>query len=443
MEPVQISILVNTLIFGIACIGSGVLIWIIKLPGKGYKLLFLLYTIFWIPLMLLRENTATMQSGIGEMSILWIPLSAYGFVGIFVRPLANIISARVKSRKSFIYLALFIQIATYIPIIACPCSATNIIQSIGVGVGASCIATYQLLFDEQYSKSKTFLTISVLSIPPLLADFISSPITSMFRSNNTTDPNILKYLWLIGLAFVLISWVIAFFVKEDRNLVNLYDSKKLQIKTKSEITTYVLLVFLGFLIAFIKFANSSSLAVLHIQKLSDNTSGPYEGYLSLLFSFGQLIGGLLTGLVLIKYTNRLLTFGIGSIVWVLYHVLAMIITNPFDYLGVHILNGLAYGIVYNFILGFILMRQFKKRTFNPMDIYQSILSVGITVSTFFVSYLKGNLKDLDLDQYMKLMQIINGVIIGTVGLSFFTYLSVHLIERNIKMNNQQVSQKRV
>ena len=144
--------------------------------------------------MLLRENTATMQSGIGEMSILWIPLSAYGFVGIFVRPLANIISARVKSRKSFIYLALFIQIVTYIPIIACPCSATNIIQSIGVGVGASCIATYQLLFDEQYSKSKTFLTISVLSIPPLLADFISSPITSMFRSNNTTDPNTLKYL---------------------------------------------------------------------------------------------------------------------------------------------------------------------------------------------------------------------------------------------------------
>ena len=44
---------------------------------------------------------------------------------------------------------------------------------------------------------------------------------------------------------------------------------------------------------------------------------------------------------------------------------------------------------------------------------------------------------------MKLMQIINGVIIGTVGLSFFTYLSVYLIERNIKMNNQQVSQKRV
>ena len=443
MNIVQISLLVNLLIFGIACIGSSILIWKIKLPGKGYKLLFLLYTLFWIPLMLLRENTATMQTGLDNLKILWIPLSAYGFVGIFIRPLANIISARVKSRKSFIYFALFIQIVTYIPMIACPCSATNIIQSLGVGVGASCIATYQLLFDEQYSKSKTFLTISVLSIPPLLADFISSPITSLFRSSNTTDPNILKYLWLIGLAFVLISWVIAFFVKEDRNLVNLYDSKKLQIKTKSEISTYVLLVFLGFLIAFIKFANSSSLAVLHIQKLSNNNSGPYEGHLSLLFSIGQLIGGLLTGLVLIKYTNRLLTFGIGSIVWVLYHVLAMIIISPFGYLGVHILNGLAYGIIYNFILGFILMRQFKKRTFNPMDIYQSVLSIGITVSTFFVSYLKSNLKILDINQYMGLMQIINAVIIGAVGLSFFTYLSVYLIEKNIKPDINKFPKKRI
>lgn len=77
-----------------------------------------------------------------------------------------------------------------------------------------------------------------------------------------------------------------------------------------------------------------------------------------------------------------------------------------------------------------------------MDIYQSVLSIGITVSTFFVSYLKSNLKDLDIYQYMRLMQIINGVIIGAVALSFFTYLSVYLIEKNIKTNSPQVSQRK-
>ena len=77
-----------------------------------------------------------------------------------------------------------------------------------------------------------------------------------------------------------------------------------------------------------------------------------------------------------------------------------------------------------------------------MDIYQSVLSIGITVSTFFVSYLKSNLKDLDIYQYMRLMQIINGVIIGAVALSFFTYLSVYLIEKNITANSPQVSQRK-
>jgi hypothetical protein len=97
-----------------------------------------------------------------------------------------------------IYLALLVGLITYIPIIIYPCTTTNVIQSLGVGVGASMIGTYQLMFNEQYGKSKQFLTISLLSIPPLLADFISSAIQSTFSSiggdeiRNSTD--ILKYL---------------------------------------------------------------------------------------------------------------------------------------------------------------------------------------------------------------------------------------------------------
>jgi ABC-type transport system involved in multi-copper enzyme maturation permease subunit len=97
-----------------------------------------------------------------------------------------------------IYLALLIGFITYIPIIIFPCTATNVIQSLGVGVGASMIGTYQLMFNEQYGKSKQFLTVSLLSIPPLLADFIASAIQSTFSSinknDNYNDVNVLKYL---------------------------------------------------------------------------------------------------------------------------------------------------------------------------------------------------------------------------------------------------------
>jgi hypothetical protein len=96
-----------------------------------------------------------------------------------------------------IYLALGIGLVAYIPICCVQNVYTNIIQSLGVGIGASMIGTYQLMFNEQYGKSKQFLTVSLLSIPPLIADFISSAIQSTITSidkNFYANPNLLKYL---------------------------------------------------------------------------------------------------------------------------------------------------------------------------------------------------------------------------------------------------------
>jgi hypothetical protein len=86
------------------------------------------------------------------------------------------------NRKNIIYLALMISAITYIPFCCVQNLATNIIQSLGVGIGASMIGTYQLMFNEQYGKAKTFLTVSMLSIPPLIGDFISSSIQSVVTS---------------------------------------------------------------------------------------------------------------------------------------------------------------------------------------------------------------------------------------------------------------------
>lgn len=57
-----ISIGVNIGIFLIILIGSIILIQKIKLQNQGYKYLFILYTFFWIPIMLLRSYRGTMQT---------------------------------------------------------------------------------------------------------------------------------------------------------------------------------------------------------------------------------------------------------------------------------------------------------------------------------------------------------------------------------------------
>jgi hypothetical protein len=72
---------------------------------------------------------------------------------------------------------------------------------------------------------------------------------------------------------------------------------------------------LGCLISFIKFANSDSIAQLQLTVLAkyvnnisitsaDDPTKLYGGYLSLLFSFGQLVGGILVGLFLIKKIGK-------------------------------------------------------------------------------------------------------------------------------------------
>lgn len=436
----EVSLIVNVSIFLVIVIFSVLFLAKIKFVGKGYKLLFICYTLFWIPLMLLRDNTGSMQKGLND-AITWLPLMAYGFVGIFARPIADVLANKTHSRKTFIYWAIIIQIITYFPIIFIPCLATNIIQSVGVGIGASCIGSYQLLFNEQYSKHRHFLTISVLSIPPLLASFIASPITSIFRSlakstsSSGLDPNILRYLWLIGLVVILVSGILSIFIHEDRNLLFQDNKSKKPVHEKNSWTYFSLLLFLGFFIGFIKFSNSGANAILHIQRLSNNTSEAYEGYLSILFSFGQLVGGLLVGLILIRYLNKLWIYSIGTIVWIIYEILSIFVMNPYGYLGVHIINGLAYGIIYNLILGFVLQLYFKNKNFTPMGIYQAVLSLGITISNWFVEWIKNILTDQHHD-YFFTMKIVNTVVIACIGLSWVLYLITYQFDKRIFKNNK-------
>ena len=86
-----IALIVNLVIFGVILAGSIVFLWKVNLGGKGFKLLFALYTLFWIPLMLLRENTGVTQKVMMDNTTLMlvIVLGAYGAVGIIVRPLAD------------------------------------------------------------------------------------------------------------------------------------------------------------------------------------------------------------------------------------------------------------------------------------------------------------------------------------------------------------------
>ncbi len=169
--------------------------------------------------MLLRPYRGTLQNLI-NVDFVTIALAAYGIVGIVMRVLADYLNYCLKNRKVFLYLGALIQIILFIPVLIVPTTATSILQSVAIGIGASCIGSFELLFKEQYNPEKPYLTVSLLSVPPLVANFLTSPLQSIMVSASKTtsgiDLQIFKYLWLIGLVLAVIALVMIIFVKEDR-----------------------------------------------------------------------------------------------------------------------------------------------------------------------------------------------------------------------------------
>jgi predicted MFS family arabinose efflux permease len=152
--------------------------------------------------------------------------------------------------------------------------------------------------------------------------------------------------------------------------------------------------------------------------------------LSLVFSLGQLIGGLLVGLFLIKKLKKFWTFTLGCCIWIVYHFLSIYISNPYGFLVLHAINGFAYGMVYNLILGFVLQKAFISKKISPMGIYQSVMSVGIMCSSFFTSWLKTSaLNQKDYSSYFDISKTINFVIIGAIALSWLIFAYTHYLEK--------------
>ncbi|MGL4948174.1 MAG: hypothetical protein ACRC42_02190 [Mycoplasma sp.] len=394
----------------------------LKIEEKGYKYLFIVYTFSWIAPMLLRAYSGTMQNAI-DIDFTWIVLASYGIIGIFARTFADFFNFKFKKRKMFLYASGIIQLALYIPIIILPNTTTSLLQSIGVGIGASCIGSFQLLFKEQYNRKNTFLTVSILSIPPILADLLTAPLQSIVISiakvDKATDPEILKYLWVIGIIFAFAAFIMVFFVKEKQKKFDIKSDNYFKFSTDG--VNFVILCSLGVFITFIKFANSGSVGTLHLQTLGDISgfdTTSFEGYLSVIFSVFQLIGGVIVGTYLVKRFSNITIFLMGSILWFTYTIGAMFTTHPVGYFVLHSMNGLAYGILYNFILGTILSSSFKTKKITPMGIYQSLLAGGIALSTSFTQLIRNNLK---LGDYYISNIIIDSIILGAIVIMFGLY----------------------
>lgn len=442
------KIMVNIVILLIVIVAASILLKKISFDSKSYKVLFISYILFWFSIMLVRQYRSDFQKGIDSNQV-WVTTMIYGLVGVFFRPFFDWLQIALRNRKAIIYMALLIQFFTLLPVVIVQNQATSIIQAAGIGIGASMIATYELLFKEQYGKSRSFMTVSILAFPPLIADFAAAPIQYIVLSyakqpgSIVYDQSILANLWIVAIAVMPITWLFTWFSKEDRSLVGIRRNNK-EISTNRQWWIYIILLFIGMLITYIKFANSGSNGKLHLEYLENFTNGKIDpfmnAYLSTVFSVGQLLGSISFAWFSIKKVNKNIVFAIGSSIWIAYHVLSLFVFNPYVFFGIHIFNGISYGILYNLILGYVLSYSFKGKYFTPVGIYQAITAIGITTSGWFNSWIKQNVYDVShkgKDVYESSVRIVDGVVLGAILLSIVLYAVLYFLETHKPKNTKK------
>lgn len=463
-----ISLIVNIILLSIVIAGTGILIWGLKLGSKNKVLLFILFIFYWMAPLMTREYTGQMHihQGLGDGgSLLWIPLTIYGLTGMLWRPLTDVISYKLKSRKNVIYISLGIELLTLWPMLAWPGSfACNIIQSIGTGVGASGIGLFNLMFSEQEHKRKIFTTVSILVLPILIAEFITSCIEAAlcgmvpehgprFDPPATIYLDYLKWLWCIAIVFIVASFVIAHFIKEDQQTLFHNIGSKETVRTPHDWSVIWLICLAAVCFGFVRWVTagpSSVTQLIYIAFAFDiptpNAIYPpeviaevkfFEGYLSLVFAFGQLIGAMIAAFLLSRQQvrGRWMLILSGALLWWTYLIVNInVITVPV-YFATNILNGLGYGLIYPVFVGIMLNKYFvDNKIITPIGLYNTSLALGITGGAMFNNMVKGDIFDFhytestshiyafDLDN-----TLVNCITIGVVLIMVVSFISSYLI----------------
>lgn len=476
MQPDTVSLIVNCIVLAALISGSGIYIWRLKLGSKNDVLLFILFTVYWMAPLMCREYTGQMHIAMNNVlgwphdggALLWLPLAIYGIAGLVYRPLTDVFTYKMKSRKNVLYISLAIQFATLMPMFFYQSLATNIIQSIGTGVGASIIGVFNLMFSEEHHGKKIFRTVSIMAIPPLLAELITGGIKSIvcsflpeqqeiFEKNALSYLELMKYLWLVAIIFVAISLVLTILVKENKNLI--YHDLKIKepVKTKADWSVVALVGVVAVCLGFVRWICGGPSSVTQFVYLGEvatvNPGGQFpmpepvstkymEGYLSVVFAIGQLAGVSISSAALQKKAknSKWILVVLGSLLFVLYLVLntienkqKSIFLNAYVYFATNAIAGLAYGLIWPVIIGVMLNKTFNRvKIITPLGIFNTGLALGITAASIFNNVVKGGAFDMAtgwyFDDFVKANHGVNsitGIVAMSMAILFITSYIIH------------------
>ena len=345
---------------------------------KEQIIIFWILVLFWTAISIIRAYrklyaiTPIEQGGLSLTPVLAVQIAAgYGLMSLIVRLPMFLASDIFKRRKVFIQIALFLLILTSFLVAFNANYLTLYLSSLSLGISATMLALFNVIFSETFSKDKAAVSVSILSIAPLLAEFMAAPIQYLLTMNTYKQFN---YMWLVSGIIALITFVLTFMMKDYRPVDSDFSFNKVKVVLKHKSFIYICLI--AVLLSFIKFSTSGANMIAY-GKTDLNMTPLMLAYIDAVFAVPQLIAGVLVGVYLTRKwgIQKILLFTLGCLLT--FYIIALYINNPYIIYFSYTLNGLGYGGAYNILIA-LAMQYFDREYRNvSMGIYQAFFALGI------------------------------------------------------------------
>ena len=392
---------------------------------KDQIIIFWILVLFWSAISIIRAYrklyaiTPVENGGLSLTPLLASQIAAgYGLMSLIVRLPMFIASDIFRRRKIFVQISLFLLIVTSFLVAFNGSYTTLYLSSLSLGISATMLALFNVMFSETFSKEKAALSVSILSVAPLLAEFIAAPIQYIFTINEYKHFN---YMWIVSGILAVVTFVLTFMMKDYRPVNSGFSLDKVKVVLKHGSFIYVCIMAL--LLSFVKFATSGANMIAY-GKTSLGMSPLMLAYMDAVFAIPQLIAGVLVGVYFTRKwgLQKTLLFMFGCAL--AFYIIALYVNNPYIIYFSYILNGLGYGGAYNVLIS-LAMQYFDREYRNvSMGIYQAFFALGIFYGDYVYVWIAKHVANglFGFDQSKAIFLIVIGI----------TLLSMLMVKLRVK-----------
>ena len=392
---------------------------------KDQIIIFWILVLFWSAISIIRAYrklyaiTPVENGGLSLTPLLASQIAAgYGLMSLIVRLPMFIASDIFRQRKIFVQISLFLLIVTSFLVAFNGSYTTLYLSSLSLGISATMLALFNVMFSETFSKEKAALSVSILSVAPLLAEFIAAPIQYIFTINEYKHFN---YMWIVSGILAVATFILTFMMKDYRPVNSGFSFDKVKVVLKHGSFIYVCIMAL--LLSFVKFATSGANMIAY-GKTSLGMSPLMLAYMDAVFAIPQLIAGVLVGVYFTRKwgLQKTLLFMFGCAL--AFYIIALYVNNPYIIYFSYILNGLGYGGAYNVLIS-LAMQYFDREYRNvSMGIYQAFFALGIFYGDYVYVWIAKHVANglFGFDQSKAIFLIVIGI----------TLLSMLMVKLRVK-----------